>query len=69
MLTIHDNFIASPNHMNKVRQNYVEILAEIADSNILQDILREVTQNFSLVYKKYSNDLGKSILESEYALS
>lgn len=69
MLTIHDNFIASPNHMNKVRQNYVEILAEIADSNILQNILREVTQNFSLVYKKYSNDLGKSILESEYALS
>ena len=61
--------LASPNHMNKVRQNYVNILAEIASSNILQDILREVTNNSSLVYKKYSNDLGKEILNAEYALS
>jgi DNA-directed RNA polymerase len=69
MLTIHDNFLASPNYMDKVRQNYVEILAEIADSNILQDMLREVTGNPALVYQKYSNDMGKEILESEYALS
>jgi DNA-directed RNA polymerase len=69
MLTIHDNFLASPNHMNKVRQNYVNILAEIASSNLLQDILREVTNNPSLVYKKYSNDLAIDILKSEYALS
>ena len=61
--------LASPNHMNKVRQNYVEILAELASMNLLQDILREVSGNFSLVYKKYSHDLSNDILNAEYALS
>lgn len=61
--------LASPNHMNKVRQNYVDILAEIAQMDILQSILREVSGNPALVYVKYSDDLHTSILESEYALS
>ena len=68
ILTVHDAFWCSPNHMNKLRQNYIDILCEIADSDMLGDILREITSSTE-VLKKYSNDLSKYIRESEYALS
>ena len=42
VLSIFDDWRASPNHMQKLRQNYVDILCEIADSNILSDILSEI---------------------------
>jgi len=68
LVTIHDAFGACPNHMNKVRQNYIDILVEIAESNLLQDILSEITGE-SVQLTKDSYDLPKYIKESEYALS
>ena len=54
--------------MNWVRLNYIEILAELADSTILQDILREITgTNGTLV--KSTPDLSQYIRQSNYALS
>ena len=65
---IHDSFWASPNHMNNVRSNYKEILADLADSNALSTFIKDVTgSNEKLV--KDSTDLSKYILNSEYALS
>lgn len=55
--------------MNQVRQNYNNILAEIAESDLLQDIARELTQDMSLVVDKSGSDLGKLIREADYALS
>lgn len=68
LLTIHDSFWSSPNYMNEVRKNYTEILAEIADSNLLGDILNEITGS-SLQYQKLSSNLSCSIKTSNYALS
>ena len=65
---IHDAFTAHPNHMQRVRELYVEILAEIADSNLLADILSEITGT-NVVLTKLSNNLSVDILASEYALS
>lgn len=68
LLCIHDSFWASPNHMQKVRQNYVDILCEIADMSLLQDILNQITSsNGSL--DKATKDLSKCIAEANYALS
>ena len=65
---IHDSFWASPNHMNNVRSNYKEILADLADSNALSTFIKDVTgSNEKLV--KDSTDLSKYILNSEYSLS
>lgn len=66
--TIHDSFWAHPNDMQKVRQNYVKILANIADSNMIQNILREITGTRK-TYQKSSKYLSQLILQSEYALS
>ena len=65
---IHDSFWASPNHMNKVRSKYTEILADLANSNALSTFIKDVTGD-TLMLVKDSNDLSKDILNSEYALS
>lgn len=65
----HDAFKSLPNHMNKVRYWYKEILAELADSNILQDMLREITGDNTIEIQKLSEGLGDIIRQSNYALS
>ncbi len=68
LLTIHDAFFASPNYMNQVRQNYIDILAEIADMNLLETILNQITgTNQKLT--RLSTDLSKFIRQSQYSLS
>jgi len=68
LVHIHDSFWSSPNHMNNVRDNYRNILADIADMNLLESIVNEITgNNVNLI--KDSDDLSKYIRESEYALS
>lgn len=69
MATIHDSFWCSPNHMNDIRVLYNRILKEIAESNLLQDILNEITGNSNGVYVKFTNDLGTFIENADYALS
>ena len=68
LATVHDCFFSHPNYMNQVRQNYREILAEIASMNLVEDILSQLTGK-PIVYQKHSSDLPAMILESEYALS
>jgi len=54
--------------MNHVRQKYIDIMAEIADSNILNILLSEITGEDMKVQKACSN-LGSLIRLGEYALS
>jgi DNA-directed RNA polymerase len=68
ILTVHDEFWASPNRMNQVRRNYIEILAEIARSNLLSDILSEI-RGEQVEFQKFSVGLDKLILQAEYPLS
>ena len=69
MLSIHDSFWASPNHMNKVRQNYLDMLIEIAKTDLLGDIMREVTNDDSLEFYKLSDNLHTTMIDADYALS
>ena len=69
ILTVHDCFFASPNHMQKVRENYRDILVDITESNMLENILRQITGNPNLEYVKHTDTLGELIKESEYCLS
>ena len=56
--------------MNSVRYYYKEILAEIADSNMAQSILRDIYRKPQLQYISGSNvKISKYIRNSNYALS
>jgi hypothetical protein len=65
---IHDCYYAHPNYMNNVRENYRDILAWIARSNIIENILSEI-RGSKVRYEKHSNDLSTHIKESNYSLS
>ncbi len=66
---VHDCFVFNPNHLSKVTSTYRGIMAEIAKSDILQDILRQITGNNTLVLTKFSDDLDCDIKNSSYMLS
>ena len=68
VVTIHDSFAAHANNCNWVRHWYKEILAELADSDILSDIMSQLHQSPGK-YEKLSPDLSKYIRGSNYALS
>lgn len=68
ILTVHDEFRAHPNRMNDVRRNYIAILAEIARSELLSDILSQIV-GYDVGFQKFSLDLDKDIENAEYPLS
>lgn len=67
--TIHDSFWTCPNDMNTIRRHFITVMAEIADSNLFTDILREITGDRRLVITKDSKNLGDKIRKCEYPLS
>lgn len=67
LLCVHDCFKFHCNYGNDVRQQYINILAELADSNILRHIASQLTGK-DMPVKKLSNNLGDLIRESEYAI-
>jgi hypothetical protein len=67
LVTIHDEFKAHANNINHVRYQYKEILAEIAESNVLDDLLSQINGKPGKFNKPVSN-LGELIRNSNYAL-
>ena len=67
VVCIHDEFKCSPNDMNHLRMHYKNILADLADSEILNDIVSQITGKPSKIAKK-SHTLGEKIRQSNYAL-
>jgi hypothetical protein len=67
VVTIHDQFSAHANNMNHVRKHYREILAELADSDLLSDIFSQL-HGYPVQYQKLSNSLGATIRQSNYGL-
>jgi DNA-dependent RNA polymerase len=67
LITVHDEFKAHANNINHVREHYKEILAEIADSTVLNDLLSQI-HGVPGQFNKLSNDLGDKIRGSAYAL-
>jgi len=68
LLTIHDSFWARPQHMSKVRKNYMDIMRELADMDLLQSIGREILGHNRYHIKKINSNLA-DMLDGEYALS
>lgn len=68
IVTIHDSFAAHANNVNHVRQQYINILAELAESNVLADVLGQL-HGTTGTYQKSSSTLGDMIRKSCYALS
>lgn len=67
LVTIHDEFKAHANNVNWVRWQYKEILAEIAESNLLSDLLSQLYEQPIQVNKRSPN-LGAVIRQSAYGL-
>ena len=65
---IHDCFYAHPNYMNEVRQLYRDVLAEVADMNLVSAILSQIAGR-TVSYKPVGPSLRPEIMKSEYALS
>lgn len=68
VLTVHDAFRAHPNHCDTVRYWYKELMAELAESNMLVFIVGQII-NQPIVYKKKSTNLPTLIRNSNYAIS
>lgn len=68
LITVHDAFASHANNVNWVRWQYKEILAEIADSDVLVGIMDELHGVTGGEYQKRSNNLGDKIRQSSYAL-
>ena len=67
LVTVHDEFKAHANNINWVRWQYKEILADIADTNVLDDVLSQIN-GMPVSFNKLSFNLGDQIRESEYGL-
>lgn len=67
LVTIHDEFKAHPNNVNWVRWQYKEILAELAGSSLIDDILNQIHDTSGTV-PKLSSHLPSLIRDSNYAL-
>ena len=68
VITIHDEFKCHPNNMNQLRLQYVNVMADLADSEVLSDILNQIHGSNNKWVKK-SSDLSDKIKHSNYALS
>lgn len=68
IITVHDDFKCHPNNMNVLRKHYKNILAEMADSNMLNDILSQLYQK-EAEFVKLDPTLGSQIRQANYALS
>lgn len=62
-----DEFKCHANNMNHLRYWYKEILADLADSTVLDYIFSGIYGK-SGTYPKLTNNLSKKIRESSYAL-
>ena len=68
LISVHDEFKAHANNINVVRQTYIDIMAEIAESDMLSHLLTQITGEY-FETEKYSENLGELIREGEYAVS
>lgn len=67
IITVHDDFKAHPSDLNHVRKHYRNILAELAESEVLADIMEQVTGN-PVSINKLSQDLPEYIRNSNYCI-
>ena len=69
LVTIHDSFASHPNNVNHVRYQYKEILADIAESDLLKDILTQLYRNNPQSFQYPTTSIAPQIRNSNYSLS
>jgi len=67
VISIHDCFRVSPNKGNDLRQQYNEILADIAASELLSYIASQILGNYLPIVK--AGDIASKVRKADYALS
>lgn len=67
VLTVHDDFRIHSNNGDALRYHFRNIMADLADSTLLEHMLSMITGK-KLKYKKLSNNLGSLIRESIYGI-
>lgn len=68
IVSIHDEFQCHANNMNHLRQQYINVFALLAESEILADILGQL-HGCTGRYPKRSSNLAQKIRNSNYMLS
>lgn len=70
MTSVHDQFNTVAPFCNQMRQYYIDICAQMTESNMIQNILRELYFNPNLRYVKEGNslELAKAIRNSNYSI-
>ena len=68
VISIHDCFRCLPNHGNDLRRQYNNLLAEIAESNLLGDLVSQIIGR-PVPANKLDPSLVKDIRSTNYALS
>lgn len=63
---VFDQLFCSPTHMNRLRWIIRELLAELAESDWLQEALRAITGDETFVYTKKSDNLADEIRKADY---
>lgn len=69
IITVHDAFGCHANNCNVTRYHYKEIMADFADSNLLEMLMCQLYEIEDGKYEKLSPNLGDKIRGSNYALS
>lgn len=69
IITVHDAFGCHANNCDLTRYWYKEIMADMADSDLLQDLMNQLYGITDGKYTKLSKNLGDKIRGSNYALS
>lgn len=68
VVSVHDDFRVHCNNVNHLRFMYKEVLAELAESEVLSNIMRTIN-HCEGKYQKLSQNLGEVIRGSNYALT
>lgn len=68
VFVVHDKFFSSPVHMQKVREHIKAIYIDIAKSNLMSNILNEITGE-DVQFTKNTNNLAELMQDAEYIIS
>jgi len=68
VVCVHDEFKCHPNNMQRLRETYRDMFCELADSELLSDLLSQV-RGYHVHINKFEPNLSTYIANSNYALS
>lgn len=67
VISIHDCFKCLPNYGNDIRQQYISILMQLADADMLSYLLSKILRK-EIKVAKLTDNLSELIAQSEYAI-